>query len=68
MTADPAGAARLLSETDDLRAPPERIGDVLARSGWQPGLKLSGVLRIDDRLRQPPPSWSDLAFDGVQGD
>jgi NitT/TauT family transport system substrate-binding protein len=74
VTADPAGAARLLSEADDLRAPPERIGDVLARSGWQPGLKLSGVLRVaellrrTDRLRQPPPSWGDLAFDGVQGD
>jgi NitT/TauT family transport system substrate-binding protein len=74
VTADPAGAARLLSEPDDLRAPPERIGDVLARSGWQPGLRLSGVLRIAElmrrtgRLRQPPPSWGDLAFDGVQGD
>jgi NitT/TauT family transport system substrate-binding protein len=72
--ADPAGAARLLSETDDLRATPERIGDVLARSGWQPGPTLSGVLRIGellwrtDRLRQPPSPWRELAFDGVQGD
>jgi NitT/TauT family transport system substrate-binding protein len=74
VSADPTGSARLLSETDDLRAAPERIGDVLARSGWQPGPRISGVLRIAEllhrtgRLREPPPSWSELVFEGVQGD
>jgi len=73
-TADPLATARLLSEADDLRAPPERIGEILARSGWQPGPKLTGVVRIaelwwrTDRLRQPPATWAELAFDGVPGE
>ena len=73
-TADPVGTARLLSEADDLRAAPERIGEILARSGWQPGPRLSGVVRIaelwrrTDRLRQTPATWAELAFEGVQGD
>lgn len=72
--ADPVGAARLLTEGDELRATPERIGEILARSGWQPGPRLSGVVRIaelwrgTDRLREPPTNWRELAFDGVQGD
>lgn len=72
--ADPLSAARLLSETDDLRALPERIGEILKQSGWQPGLRLSGVTRIaeiwrrTDRLKQPPVAWSELAFPGVPGD
>lgn len=72
--ADPVGAARLLSEVDDLRAAPERIGEILARSGWQPGLRVTGVVKIaelwrrTDRLRQTPATWAELAFDGVQGD
>ena len=72
--ADPVGVARLLSEVDELRAAPERIGEILARSGWQPGLRLTGVVRIaelwrrTDRLRQTPTTWAELAFDGVRGD
>jgi NitT/TauT family transport system substrate-binding protein len=72
--ADPVAAARLLSEVDDLRSAPERIGEILARSGWQPGPRLTGVVKIaelwrrTDRLRRAPTSWADLAFDGVQGD
>jgi ABC-type nitrate/sulfonate/bicarbonate transport system substrate-binding protein len=72
--ADPIGTARLLSEADELRAPPERIGEILARSGWQPGPRLAGVVRIaelwrqTDRLRRTPTSWAELAFDGVPGD
>jgi NitT/TauT family transport system substrate-binding protein len=74
VTADPASTTRLLTEPDDLRAAPERIGEILARSGWQPGLRLSGVVRIaelwkrTDRLRTTPANWTALAFDGVQGD
>jgi NitT/TauT family transport system substrate-binding protein len=72
--ADPVGTARLLTETDDLRASPDRIGEILSRSGWQPGAHLTGVTRIaelwrrTDRLRRTPGAWSELAFDGVQGD
>jgi NitT/TauT family transport system substrate-binding protein len=72
--ADPVGTARLLSESDDLRAAPERIGEVLGRSGWLPGPRLSGITRITElwrgtgRLRHPPSSWADLTFDGVLGD
>jgi NitT/TauT family transport system substrate-binding protein len=72
--ADSVGTARLLAEGDDLRAPPERIGGILARSGWQPGPRLSGVVRIaelwqrTDRLRYTPADWAELAFPGVQGD
>jgi NitT/TauT family transport system substrate-binding protein len=74
VAADPTGTARLLTEGDDLRAPPERIGEILARSGWLPGLRLGGVLRVaelwrrTDRLRKVPTTWADLAFNGVQGD
>jgi NitT/TauT family transport system substrate-binding protein len=72
--ADPIGTARLLSEPEELRAPPERIGEVLARSGWQPGPRLTGVTRIaelwrvTDRLRRGSLAWPDLAFEGVPGD
>lgn len=72
--ADPVGTARLLSESEELRAPPERIGGILARSGWQPGPRLTGVVRIaelwqrTDRLRRTPTTWTQLAFEGVQGD
>lgn len=72
--ADPIGAARLLSEVDDLRASPERLGAILGRSGWQPGLRLTGIVKIaelwrrTDRLRQAPTTWPELAFDGVRGD
>jgi len=71
---DPPGTARLLSETDDLRATPERIGELLGRSGWQPGPRLAGVTRIaeiwrrTDRLRLPAVPWSQLTFPGVAGD
>ena len=74
VAADPAGTARQLAEVDDLRAAPERIGEVLARSGWQPGPRLAGVARIaelwksTDRLRETPTAWSELAFAGIQGD
>jgi NitT/TauT family transport system substrate-binding protein len=72
-SSDPIGTARLLTESDDLRAPPERIGAILARSGWQPGPGLTGVTRIaelwrrTDRLHRTPERWADLAFEGVQG-
>ncbi|MFN8632244.1 MAG: hypothetical protein U0893_00210 [Chloroflexota bacterium] len=72
--ADPVATARLLTETDDLRALPERIGAILGRSGWQLGPRLSGITRIaeiwrrTDRLKQPPAAWSELAFPGVLGD
>ncbi|MCC7371364.1 MAG: ABC transporter substrate-binding protein [Chloroflexi bacterium] len=71
--ADPVGAARLLSETEDLRIAPERLGALLERSGWQPGARPRGITRIAElwqltgRLRQTPTSWSELAFDGVVG-
>jgi NitT/TauT family transport system substrate-binding protein len=74
VTVDPVGTARLLSESDELRAPPERIGEILARSGWQPGPRLRGVVKIaelwhrTDRLRRTPVAWTELAFAGVQGD
>src|SRR5262249_33111198 len=72
--ADPFGTAHLLSETDDLRASADRIGEILSRSGWQPGPRLAGVTKIaelwrrTDRLRRTPGAWPELAFDGVQGD
>jgi NitT/TauT family transport system substrate-binding protein len=70
---DPVGTARLLTEGEDLHAAPERIGEILARSGWQPGARLAGVTRIaelwrrTDRLHNPSETWTELAFDGVQG-
>ena len=73
-SADPVGTARLLTEAEELRAPPERIGEILARSGWQLGPRLAAWSRIaelwrrTDRLRQAPASWAELAFDGVQGE
>jgi hypothetical protein len=72
-SADPIGTAHLLTESDELHAPPERIGEILARSGWQPGPGLVGVTRIaelwrrTDRLHRTSERWSDLAFEGVQG-
>jgi hypothetical protein len=72
--AEPVATARPLTEVDDLRAAPERIGEILARSGWQPGPRLAGVVRVaelwrhTDRLRQTPTAWTELAFEGVQGD
>jgi ABC-type nitrate/sulfonate/bicarbonate transport system substrate-binding protein len=71
---DPLGSARLLSEQEELRIASERLGDILARSGWQPGLHVAGVTRIaelwrrSDRLQRTPAAWSELAFAGVQGD
>jgi NitT/TauT family transport system substrate-binding protein len=71
---DPIGTARLLDEPEELRAAPDRIGEVLARSGWQPGPRLTGVSRIaelwrrTDRLSRGSLAWPDLAFDGVSGD
>jgi NitT/TauT family transport system substrate-binding protein len=71
--ADPVGTARLLSETEDLRIAPERLGALLERSGWQLGAPPLGVTRLaelwqrTDRLRQSPTAWSALAFDGVAG-
>ena len=71
--ADPVGTARLLSETEELRSSPERLGGILERSGWQLAGRPAGVTRIAElwqltgRLRQTPTAWSDLAFDGVAG-
>ena len=71
---DPVGTARLLTESEELHAPPERIGEILARSGWQLGPRLLGVTRIaelwrrTDRLHRTPERFADLAFEGVQGD
>jgi NitT/TauT family transport system substrate-binding protein len=73
-TLDPVGTARLLAEADDLRIAPDRLGQILARSGWQLGARPAGVTRIAelwrgmDRLRLTPTSWSELAFEGVEGD
>ena len=72
--ADPIGTARLLSDTEELRALPERIGEILRRSGWQPGPRLAGVVRIAElwrrigRLRRTPTIWAELAFEGVPGE
>jgi NitT/TauT family transport system substrate-binding protein len=72
-SADPIGTAHLLTEPDELRAPPDRIGEILAHSGWQPGPGLLGVTRIaelwrrTDRLHRASERWADLAFEGVQG-
>jgi NitT/TauT family transport system substrate-binding protein len=71
--ADPPGTARLLSEPEELRISPERLGDILAQSGWQLGGAVVGVTRITDlwrhtgRLKRTPAAWSELAFAGVQG-
>lgn len=71
--ADPVGTAKLLSDTDELRAPPERIGEILRRSGWELGPRLAGVVRIAElwrgtgRLRHTPTTWAELAFEGVPG-
>jgi hypothetical protein len=71
--ADPSGTARLLSELEDLRMTPERLGGLLERSGWQLGVRPLGVTRIAElwqqtgRLRQTSIAWSALAFDGVAG-
>jgi NitT/TauT family transport system substrate-binding protein len=71
---DPVGTARLLTESEELHAPPERIGEILARSGWQLGPRLLGITRIaelwrrTDRLHRTPERFADLAFEGVQGD
>jgi len=71
---DPFGSARLLTDLEELRLPPERLGDILARSGWQPGVRVAGVTRIaelwrsTDRLKRTSAAWSELAFAGVQGD
>ena len=73
VTADPVGTARLLSETEDLRISPERLGSLLDGSGWQLGARPLGVTRLAElwqrtgRLAQSPTSWSELAFDGVAG-
>lgn len=70
---DASGTARLLSETEDIRMAPERLGGLLERSGWQLGAPPLGVTRIAElwqrtgRLRQTPVSWTELAFDGVSG-
>ena len=72
--ADPVGTARLLTESEELHAPPERIGEILARSGWQPGPRLLGITRLaelwrrTDRLHRTSERFGDLAFEGVQGD
>jgi hypothetical protein len=74
VAADPAEAARLMSEPDELKLSRERVGAILAASGWRPGTRLSGVTRIAElwrqtnRLKQTPISWRELAFDGVDGD
>lgn len=71
---DPLASARLLTDTEELRVSPERLGDILARSGWQPGTRVAGVTRIAelwrriDRLKRTPAAWSELAFAGVPGD
>ena len=70
---DPVGTARLLSETEELRIAPERLGALLERSGWQLGARSLGVTRLAElwqrtgRLRQSPTTWPELAFDGVAG-
>jgi NitT/TauT family transport system substrate-binding protein len=72
--ADPAEAARLTGEPDELKLSRERVGAILAASGWRPGIRLSGVTRIAElwrqtgRLKQTPTAWPALAFDGVDGD
>lgn len=71
---DALGTARLLSELEELQISPDRLGDILARSGWQLGGPVTGVTRIadlwrhTDRLQRTPAAWSELAFAGVQGD
>ena len=73
VAADPTEAAKLLGETDDLKLSPERVGAILAASGWRPGTRLAGVTRIaelwmqTDRLKKTPTTWRDLAFDGIDG-
>ena len=73
-TDDSISTARLISEPDELRVSPEATGDVLARSGWQCGPRLTGVTKVAElwrstgRLRSTPMDWSALAFDGVPGD
>lgn len=70
---DPVGTARLLSETEELRIAPERLGSLLEHSGWQLGARPLGVTRLAElwqrtgRLHQSPTSWPELAFDGVSG-
>jgi len=73
VAADPTDTARLIGETEELKLSRDRVGSILAASGWQPQTRPSGVTRIaelwrqTDRLRQTPTSWSELAFPGVEG-
>ncbi len=69
---DPVASAHLLSESEELRIVPERLGSLLAGSGWQPGPRLVGISTVAElwrrtgRLKQPLSPWSELAFDGVR--
>ena len=71
--ADPADTARLIGETEELKLSRDRVGSILAASGWLPQTRPAGVTRIaelwrqTDRLRQTPTAWSELAFPGVEG-